>query len=229
MVAILNRSLEFPPAESANRDGLVAVGGDLSFERLLLGYRSGIFPWPIFDDDLMTWFSPDPRAILELDELRVSRSLRKSRRQFQVTVDRNFEAVIDGCAAVAPDRPSTWITRDLRRAYLELHHRGFAHSIETWRDGVLVGGLYGVGVQGLFAGESMFSRVSDASKVALMELVRRLTLGGYVLLDIQQATPHMLRMGAREISRKVYLQRLQHAMHHHGRFPRDPSLDDEIR
>jgi leucyl/phenylalanyl-tRNA--protein transferase len=221
VVAILSRSLEFPSPTSANRDGLVAVGGDLSVERLLLGYRCGIFPWPIFDDDLMTWFSPDPRAILEFDDLRVSRSLRKHRRRFRVTVNRCFGRVVAGCAAPAPDRPSTWITAELGRAYLELHHRGHAHSIETWVDDELVGGLYGVALNGLFAGESMFSRVADASKVALVELVERLRRGGYVLLDIQQATPHMLRMGARELSRRAYLERLDQAMTVSARFPTD--------
>ncbi|MGF1511707.1 MAG: leucyl/phenylalanyl-tRNA--protein transferase [Myxococcota bacterium] len=221
MVAILNRSLEFPEPTSANRDGLVAVGGDLSVERLLLGYRSGIFPWPIFDDDLMTWFSPDPRAVLEFDELYVSRSLRKKLKRFHMTVDVCFDRVVAGCAAPAPDRPSTWITTELARAYLELHRRGHAHSVETWLDGKLVGGLYGVAVQGLFAGESMFSRVADASKAALVELVQRLVRGGFTLLDIQQATPHMVRMGAREISRRAYLDRLQFALTQETCFPVD--------
>ncbi len=214
MVAILSRKLEFPPAHSANRDGLVAVGGDMSVERLLLAYRSGIFPWPIFDDDLMTWFSPDPRAILDFDDLQVSRTLAKTLRKnvFQTTLNRNFMGVIRGCAEVTGSRPSTWITRDLERAYIELHRRGHAHSIEVWIRGDLVGGLYGVAVGGLFAGESMFSRVSDASKVALVTLVRRLEARGYRLLDIQQATPHMVRMGAKEVSRRQYLDRLESAL-----------------
>lgn len=220
MVAILSRRLEFPPATSANRDGLVAVGGDLSVKRLILAYRSGIFPWPIFDDDLMTWFSPDPRAILELDELKISKSLAKTLRKdvFRTTVDHAFESVITGCAAPATDRPSTWITRELRRAYIELHRAGHAHSVETWIGDELVGGLYGVAIQGLFAGESMFSRVADASKVALVTLVRRLQERGYRLLDIQQATPHMVRMGAKEVSRREYLRRLDDALKQDCRF-----------
>ena len=220
MVAILTRRLEFPPATTAKRDGLVAVGGDLSPERLLLAYRSGIFPWPIFDDDLMTWFSPDPRAILELDELRVSRSLQKILRRgtFTVTMNRNFAGVIDACAAPAPGRMSTWITRDLLRAYLDLHRAGHAHSVECWLDDELVGGLYGVAVGGLFAGESMFSHVSNASKVALVRLVERLRERSYALLDIQQGTPHMLSMGGKLISRTNYLARLRRALERECKF-----------
>jgi leucyl/phenylalanyl-tRNA--protein transferase len=220
VVAILTRRLEFPPATTANRDGLVAVGGDLSTERLLLAYRSGIFPWPIFDDDLMTWFSPDPRAILELDELRVSRSLNKllRRKVFSVTVDRDFPAVIQACAAPGPGRMSTWITRDLLRAYLELFERGHAHSVECWLDGELAGGLYGVALGGLFAGESMFSTVSNASKIALVHLVQRLRERNYALLDIQQGTPHMLSMGGKLIPRTIYLARLREALERHCKF-----------
>jgi leucyl/phenylalanyl-tRNA--protein transferase len=214
VVAILSRRLEFPPATSANRDGLVAVGGDLSVERLLLADQSGIFPWPIFDDDLMTWFSPDPRAILELEDLNVSKSLAKTlrKRVLETTFDTQFEAVIRGCAQPAPDRPSTWITPQLIRAYTALHRAGHAHSVETWLGDELVGGLYGVAVHGLFAGESMFSRVSDASKVALVALVSRLRDRGFALLDIQQATPHMMRMGATQVSRRDYLRRLELAL-----------------
>ena len=220
MVAILSRKLEFPPATSADRDGLVAVGGDLSVERLLLAYQSGIFPWPIFHDDLMTWFSPDPRAILELDQLHVSKSLQKVLRRgtFVVTFNEDFAGVIDGCGAPAPDRPSTWITREMKQAYLRLHRGGHAHSVEARVDGELVGGLYGVAVGGFFAGESMFSRVTNASKVALIALVERLRERQYALLDIQQATPHLMSMGAVEIPRKRYLQRLDAALKIDTRF-----------
>jgi leucyl/phenylalanyl-tRNA--protein transferase len=220
VVAILTRRLEFPPATTANRDGLVAVGGDLSTDRLLLAYRSGIFPWPIFDDDLMTWFSPDPRAILEPDELRVSRSLQKvlRRQSFTVTVNRDFAGVIRACAAPAPGRMSTWITRDLLRAYLELHRIGHAHSVECWSNGELAGGLYGVAIGGLFAGESMFSTVSNASKVALVHLVARLRERSYSLLDIQQGTPHMLSMGGKLIPRVAYLARLREALERDCKF-----------
>lgn len=220
MVTILTRRLEFPPATSANRDGLVAVGGDLSRDRLLLAYRSGIFPWPIFDDDLMTWFSPDPRAILELDRFHVPRSLRKFMKKcgYEVTFDRDFESVIAACAEPAEKRPSTWITRELEPAYVDLYRNRYAHSVECWNEGRLVGGLYGVALGGLFAGESMFSRADNASKVALVALVDRLRTGGFSLFDVQQATPHMVRMGATEISRREYLRRLEIALARDGRF-----------
>ena len=220
MVAILTAELVFPDPATATADGLVAVGGDLSVERLLLAYRCGIFPWPIFADDLMTWFSPDPRAILELDRLRVSRSLRKTLRrgEFEVRVDSDFEGVLRACADTTPDRPSTWITPEIAAAYLRLHRAGHAHSVETWRGDELVGGLYGVAIGGFFAGESMFSRSSDASKVALVALVERLRERGYDLLDIQQATRHLLSLGAEEIPRSDYLRRLQRATRLDRRF-----------
>lgn len=214
MVAILSASLTFPDPSSATADGLVAVGGDLSVERLLLAYRSGIFPWPIFADDLMTWFSPDPRAVLELDELHISRSLAKRIRRgdLEVRFDTAFDAVIEGCAEAAPGRPSTWITREIAAAYRRLYVAGHAHSVETWSGDELVGGLYGVALNGLFAGESMFSRVSDASKIALVGLVERLRERDFLLLDIQQATRHLMSMGAKEIPRAEYLRRLDEAM-----------------
>lgn len=213
MVAILAAKLSFPDPSTATAVGLVAVGGDLSVERLLLAYRSGIFPWPIFADDLMTWFSPDPRAILELDSLHISRSLAKRIRRgdLEVRFDTAFSEVISACAAPAHDRPSTWITHDVEAAYRRLHEAGHAHSVETWQNGRLVGGLYGVSIGGFFAGESMFSRVSDASKVALVGLVERLRARDYALLDIQQATRHLMSMGAEEMNRPQYLRRLKAA------------------
>lgn len=214
MVAFLSRALDFPPASTADRNGLVAVGGDLSIARLLLAYRNGIFPWPIFDEDLVTWFSPNPRAILELDALHVSRSLKKRVRRGDLTVviNRDFAGVIQGCAQGAEDRPSTWITDDMMAAYIALHREGHAHSVETRCEGKLVGGLYGVAIGGLFAGESMFSLVSEASKVALVHLVDRLKERDYRLLDIQTASPHMLSLGAKEIPRSLYLDRLREAL-----------------
>lgn len=220
MVAILTSELVFPSPSTATADGLVAVGGDLSVERLLVAYRSGIFPWPIFADDLMTWFSPDPRAILELDRLHVSRSLAKKMRKgiFEVRINTCFDEVVRGCAAPTPDRPSTWITHEIARAYRRLHAAGYAHSVETWQNGELVGGLYGVAIGGFFAGESMFSRRPDASKIALVHLVERLSGRGFELLDIQQATRHLLSLGAEEIPRSIYLARLERSLALHRRF-----------
>jgi leucyl/phenylalanyl-tRNA---protein transferase len=214
VVAILTEELRFPPAWSADRSGLVAIGGDLSIERLLLGYRNGIFPWPIFDDDVMTWFSPDPRTILELNDFHCSRSLAKVIRKgtFEVTVNRDFKGVIQGCAAPAEERMTTWITPDLMRAYIALHRAGHAHSVEVWFEGALVGGLYGVAIGGLFAGESMFSRVSNASKVAIHFLVQRLRERGYALLDTQTRTDHLESLGAIQLPRSTYLKRLKLAL-----------------
>jgi leucyl/phenylalanyl-tRNA--protein transferase len=214
LVAILTRELRFPPAWTADRNGLVAIGGDLSVERLLLAYRNGIFPWPISEEYPMTWFSPDPRAVMELDSFHVSRSLAKLIRQayFEVTIDQDFPGVLRGCGAPAENRMSTWITPDLERAYIELHRAGHAHSVEVRREGELVGGLYGVSVGGLFAGESMFSRESNASKVALTYLIERLKVRGYALLDTQTATEHLKGLGVSEIPRSAYLKRLKLAL-----------------
>jgi leucyl/phenylalanyl-tRNA--protein transferase len=197
--------------ELADDSGLVALGGDLWPERLLGAYRRGIFPW--YDEgDPICWWSPDPRAIFELDGLHISRRLRRTIRsgRFTLTVNRDFAGVIRGCA----DRPDdgTWITADMIRAYEALHFLGHAHSVEAWHDGVLAGGLYGVAVGGLFAGESMFTRVRDASKVALAFLVDRLRQRGFQLFDIQFLTPHTARLGAVEIPRSDYLRRLSRAL-----------------
>jgi leucyl/phenylalanyl-tRNA---protein transferase len=214
MVAFLSEALVFPDPDEATEEGLIAVGGDLSVSRLCLAYRCGIFPWPVFEAGPLTWFSPDPRAILELDALHVSRSLKKTFRQdvFQVTLNQDFEAVISECQASTEGRESTWITEPIRQAYIELHHAGWAHSIETWQDSKLVGGLYGVAIGGFFAGESMFSRVSDASKVALVALVDHLKQEGFQLLDVQQATAHLGRMGASTLPRREFLRRLNEAV-----------------
>jgi leucyl/phenylalanyl-tRNA---protein transferase len=214
VVQVLGRELRFPPAWTASRDGLVAVGGDLSIERLLLAYRSGIFPWPIFEDELMTWFSPDPRTILELDAFHASKSLLKVMRKdiFEVTVNRDFVEVISGCAEPSEGRMSTWITPELKKAYIALHRAGHAHSVEVWREGRVIGGLYGVAIGGFFAGESMFSRESNASKIALHHLVERLKARGYCLLDTQTTTQHLKALGAIEIPRSAYLKRLKVAL-----------------
>ncbi len=200
----------FPPIHLAldEPSGLLAVGGDLTPERLLSAYRQGIFPW-YSDGDPILWWSPAPRAVLFPDELHIPRSLKKRIRQrpFQITLDRDFPAVIRGCAAPRKDDirgPGTWITREMSEAYIRLHRMGHAHSIECWEDGALVGGLYGISIGCLFCGESMFSRSSDASKIALVALVEKATEVGIGLIDIQMMTPHLQRLGAREISRTEY-------------------------
>ena len=216
-IAILNQALNFPDPRHANAKGLVAIGGDLSVERLLLAYRSGIFPWTVSP---ISWWSPDPRAILELDKLHIGESLRKVLRKemFQVTVDTAFNQVIQNCAARAPGRDDTWITEEFIEAYTRLHKGGHAHSVECWQNGELVGGIYGVAVGGLFAGESMFHRANNASKVALSHLVERLRQRDFKLFDIQMLTPVTKQMGGVTIPREEYLQRLEKAVGLHCEF-----------
>ena len=196
--------------ELADEFGLVAVGGDLRPERLLEAYRHGVFPW--YDEgDPVCWWSPDPRAIFELDALHVPRRLVRTLRsgRFRCTVDQDFAGVIRGCA----DREEgTWITEDMVTAYETLHRLRHAHSVEAWYEGRLAGGLYGVTVGAFFAGESMFTRVRDASKVALVYTVERLRQRGFTLFDTQMLTPHTARLGAVEISREEYLARLRDAL-----------------
>jgi leucyl/phenylalanyl-tRNA--protein transferase len=200
----------------ADENGIVGAGADLEPGTLLLAYRSGIFPMPLQRDDVIAWWSPDPRGVIPLDGLRVSRSLRRSVRRYEVRIDTAFEEVIDACAD--PSRTGRWISTAVRDAYLRLHELGWAHSVETWSldDGSLAGGLYGVAVGGLFAGESMFHRTTDASKVALVALVDRMrddgAGGSGRLLDVQWLTPHLESVGAIEISRSRYLQLLDDAL-----------------
>ncbi|MEL7208215.1 MAG: leucyl/phenylalanyl-tRNA--protein transferase, partial [Actinomycetota bacterium] len=189
--------------------GVVGIGADLEPGTVLAAYRTGLFPMHV-DGELLAWWSPDPRGVLPLDRLRVSRSLRRSLRRFEVTVDTEFDAVVDGCAD--PGRDHGWINDDIRHAYAQLHRLGWAHSVEVWSDAELVGGLYGVAIGGLFAGESMFHRRTDASKVALVHLVELLRAGGSTLLDVQWATPHLLALGAVEVPRPEYLRRLERAL-----------------
>jgi leucyl/phenylalanyl-tRNA--protein transferase len=201
----------FLDPELADAAGLVALGGPLDPERLLEAYRRGIFPW--YDEDMpVCWWSPDPRAIFELEGLHVPRRLRRTLRsgRFTLTVNRAFGAVMRGCA----DRPGegTWITADMIRAYEALHRLGHAHSMEAWSDGVLAGGVYGVAIGGFFAGESMFARQRDASKVALVHLLERLRQRGFRLFDTQFVTDHTARLGAIEIPRAQYLARLREAV-----------------
>jgi leucyl/phenylalanyl-tRNA---protein transferase len=206
-VALLDQRLRFPNPRLADAEGLVAVGGDLSVKRLLLAYRSGLFPWTV---EPVSWWSPDPRAVFELDGFHVSRSLAKVLRKgvFEVTTDRAFRRVMQGCAAPAPGRRSTWISPEFIEAYTELHEQGHAHSLECWLNGKLAGGIYGVAIGGFFAGESMFHRASNASKVALFHLIERLRGQGFVLFDIQMLTPATEQLGGITIPREDYLERL---------------------
>src|SRR5712671_2031358 len=196
----------FPDPKQFDRHGLVAVGGDLSVARLVAAYRSGIFPW--YEEGILPmWWSPDPRAILAPERLHVARSLRrKLRGGVALTWNRCFLRVMTECGRRR--REGTWIIPEMLQAYERLHRRGHAHSLEVWHDGELVGGIYGVQVGGLFAAESMFTRRTDASKIALVALVRSVFAAGIGLLDVQFPTPHLLTMGAEELPRADYLQRL---------------------
>jgi leucyl/phenylalanyl-tRNA--protein transferase len=211
LMHLLDDRLVFPNPLLADDEGLVAVGGDMSLERLLLAYRSGIFPWTVKP---VTWWSPNPRGIIELDGLHVSRSLAKTlkREPFRVSFDTAFPQVIKACAASAPGRRTTWISPEFIRAYTTLHEQGHAHCVECWQEQALVGGIYGVAVGGLFAGESMFHRADNASKIAIYHLVQRLKQQGFALFDIQMVTPATLPLGAVEISREAYLRRLAEAV-----------------
>jgi len=210
----LGRELAFPPPQAAGPDGLLAVGGDLEPERLLLAYSQGIFPW--YDESLpILWHSPDPRMILLPRDLHVSRSLARTlrRRTFALTLDAAFARVIEACAeAHRPRGEGTWITREMRAAYERLHELGFAHSAEAWCEGELAGGVYGVALGGCFFGESMFARRPDASKAALATLVRQLVRWGFELFDCQMPTPHLARLGAREWPRERFLRHLRRAL-----------------
>lgn len=201
----------FPPVERALRepDGLLAAGGDLSVERLLAAYRRGIFPWYSQGQPIL-WWSPDPRAILDPRDFKRSRSLDKSirNRGFEVRFDSAFAAVLTGCGSTTLRPQGTWISPEMMAAYTRLHEAGFAHSAETWHDGRLVGGLYGVAFGRVFCGESMFSLERDASKVALSRLCEELLARGYDLVDCQMTTPHLLSLGARTIPRREYVERL---------------------
>jgi leucyl/phenylalanyl-tRNA--protein transferase len=205
----------FPPAEAADANGLVGYGGELSPEWLLDAYRHGIFPWPMWGEDgPLGWWSLNPRAIFEMGSLYVSRRLGRTIRsgKFSATCDRAFADVMRACANGRGRQGGTWITPSMLAAYTRLFELGHAHSVETWRDGKLAGGVYGVSIGGLFAAESMFYRASDASKVALAYLMAHLSARGYVLLDIQQMTENSARLGAIEIPRREYLRRLADAI-----------------
>lgn len=210
--------LAFPPSELAldEPDGLLAVGGDLSLPRLLAAYRRGIFPW-YSDGQPILWWTPNPRAVLFPQRLRVARSLRKTLRKhpFRVTLDTAFAEVLTGCAAPRAGEPGTWITAEMAHAYQTLHEAGHAHSVEAWSaEGDLAGGLYGVAIGGVFFGESMFTRVADASKVAFVHLVRQLQAWGFGLIDCQMYSEHLARFGAEEIPRPEFERLLErHCAH----------------
>lgn len=203
----------FPPLHFALEEpnGLLAVGGDLSPQRLLNAYSHGIFPW-YSEGEPILWWSPAPRAVLFPNELHIGRSLKKRIRQqpFSVTLNQEFEAVVAACAAPRKDHQSngTWITQEMRHAYINLHQLGYAHSVECWQEGELVGGLYGIQIGQLFCGESMFTLVSDASKIALVTLLTEFRAGEVGMIDIQMMSPHMEQLGAREISRITFQQQL---------------------
>ncbi|TDR56208.1 leucyl/phenylalanyl-tRNA--protein transferase [Halomonas ventosae] len=203
-----DRPVGFPPVASALRDpdGLLAAGGALTPEWLLAAYRRGIFPW-FSDDQPVLWWSPDPRMVLFPDEIRVRRSLAKRLRNagFSVTADTAFERVVAACAAPRDGQPGTWITAEMQAAYGCLHRLGAARSVEVWRAGELVGGLYGVAMGPVFFGESMFSRAPDASKVALVHLARAMSAGGGRLIDCQMHTGHLASLGARDIARSEFI------------------------
>lgn len=204
-------SLDFPDTALAlaNPNGLLAAGGDLSPARLLRAYQNGIFPW-FSDGQPILWWSPDPRMVLFPTELHVSRSLARTLRSgcFTFSSDQAFAEVLLGCAGPRRGSDGTWLDADMRHAYMDLHRLGHAHSIETWHDGKLVGGVYGVALDGIFFGESMFSRESDASKAALATLVQALAPAGYRLIDCQVANPHLATLGARQIARQEFTQYL---------------------
>jgi leucyl/phenylalanyl-tRNA---protein transferase len=228
------KALVFPDPAHAEPNGLLGVGGDLSPERLLLGYASGIFPW-FNDDNPILWWSPDPRMVLFTAELHVPRSLAKivRRGDFQIRMDTAFTEVVRHCGETErPRQDSTWITEGMAGAYARLHELGFAHSVEAWRDGELVGGLYGVAVGRFFSGESMFAHAPDASKVAFVHLATQLRKWGFPLIDCQVHTAHLDRFGAREIPRDDYLAELGPLVAMPHRAPPwtfDPDLRDGVR
>ena len=213
-VYLLSDDLVFPSPKLAPKEGLLAVGGDLRQERLLLAYRMGIFPWYSRYEPIL-WWSPDPRLVLYPGEIRVSKSLQKTIKKglFRITMDQAFEAVINACAQSRTSADEgTWIVEEMIDAYCKLHESGFAHSVEAWRDDRLAGGLYGVSLGKCFFGESMFTHISNASKVAFVALVKHLQALNFDLIDCQVTTPHLLTFGAREIPRTRYLNELEKSL-----------------
>jgi leucyl/phenylalanyl-tRNA--protein transferase len=217
---LLGDELWFPNPADYDEEGLVAVGGDMSVERLRLAYSSGIFPWTA---NPVSWWSPDPRGIFELSHFHVSRSLARTVRKglFRVTRNQRFREVMEACAEPGPGREETWISPEFIEAYTAMHKAGLAHSVECWKGDELAGGVYGVAIGGLFAAESMFHHVTDASKVALLGLVTALREAGFQLMDIQMVTPATSQLGAIEISRAEYLARVSAAVRFPATFPRN--------
>jgi leucyl/phenylalanyl-tRNA---protein transferase len=205
---LLSKELIFPPVHLANEDGLLAIGGDLSVERLLLAYKSGIFPWYNQGEPII-WYSPNPRMVLFPENLIISKSMRQviRKQEFTITYNQNFEAVISNCKNIfrTADHGGTWITNEMQQAYIELHKKGIAKSVEVWLGAELVGGLYGIDLGTVFCGESMFSKVSNASKLAFIYLAQKLEKENYKLIDCQVYNNHLASLGADEISREAFL------------------------
>lgn len=208
--------IQFPDPRTASPEGIVAIGGDLEPESIVAAYRQGIFPWPV-DKLPLLWFSPAERGVLEFRDVHIPRSLARARksRQFRFSIDEAFGRVVRSCADTPrPGQQGTWITPGIVSAYLRLHRMGLAHSVEVWRDDELCGGLYGVDVDGAFAAESMFYRVPNASKLAVLHLVEYLSDRGLDWIDIQTLTPHMVRLGAKAVLRDEFLAKLQETRRH---------------
>ena len=213
-VFLLSDEIKFPPPNLARKDGLLAVGGDLSQDRLLLAYKMGIFPW-YSESEPILWWSPDPRLVLYPCDIKVSKTLKKVIQKdiFHITIDQAFNQVITSCARIRLHKnEGTWIDEDMIKAYCGLHESGFAHSVEAWYEGELAGGLYGVSLGKFFSGESMFTRVNNASKVAFVFLVEYLKKLSFDIIDCQVSTKHLINFGAREIPRKDFLKQLEKAL-----------------
>ena len=234
MIPWLDEHTPFPPVERALDDpnGLLAAGGDLSPARLLGAYGRGIFPW-YSEGEPILWWSPDPRMVLLPEELVVSRSLRKTLRNtsYEIRFDHDFDAVLAACSAPRAGQPGTWITAEMRAAYNRLHRLGYAHSVETWIDDRLAGGLYGVALGAVFFGESMFARRTDASKLALAALVKKLRSDGFGMIDCQVHTRHLESLGARPVARAEFIRRLGELIHSpaHTALPRGPWRSESFK
>jgi leucyl/phenylalanyl-tRNA--protein transferase len=220
MIPWLTSDLSFPPPELAliEPNGLLALGGDLSCKRLIQAYSQGIFPW-FNEDEPILWWSPDPRMVLFPAELKISRSLRKAlqKHDYRISVDCSFDQVIAACAMPRRNQSGTWVNPGMIQAYQELHRMGHAHSVETWMDGKLAGGLYGVALGGVFFGESMFSRSTNASKIAFVHLVKQLARWRFGIIDCQMKTAHLASLGAREIPRREFTRTVEELIHYAGK------------